>query len=51
MEAVGVKSAIRFVSYVCVLLHGCMYRYTCMGLRATEGPVNCLSRRDVGYKG
>ena len=30
------KSAIRFVSYVCVLLHGCMHRYTCMGLRATE---------------
>ena len=46
------KSAIRFVSYVCVLLHGCMYRYTCIGLRAmlsaTEG---CLSPCHVGYEG
>ena len=37
MEAVGVKSAISFVSYVYVLLHGCMYRYMCMGLRARPG--------------
>ena len=51
MEAVGVKSAIRFVSYVCVLLHGCMYRTTCMGLRATEGLVSCPSWCDVGYRG
>ena len=50
-EAVRVKSFIRFVSHVCVLLHGCMYRYKCMGLRATEGPVSCLSRCAVGYKG
>ena len=38
------KSAIRFVSYVCV---GCMYRYTCMGLRATEGVMSAIKVSDM----